>query len=259
MSGQDAAAPVLETRALTKNFGALRVARDIDFQLEAGARHALIGPNGAGKTTFINLITGRLKPSSGQVLVAGQDISHLSEHERVKRGIARTFQINTLFPELTATDNLYLPIAERLGVAGRQLRPAAAHPAVLAEVELLLAAFGLEADARKPVRTLPYGRQRLLEIAIAIALKPTVLLLDEPTSGVPAGDSHIVMDMVQSLSREIAVLIIEHDMEMVFRFAERITVMVNGAILRHGSAAEIAADAEVRAVYLGEDGDGRTV
>ena len=129
---------------------------------------------------------------------------------------------------------------------------------MLAEVERLLAAFGLEDDARKPVRTLPYGRQRLLEIAIAIALKPTVLLLDEPTSGVPAGDSHIVMDMVQSLSREIAVLIIEHDMEMVFRFAERITVMVNGAILRHGSAAEIAADAEVRAVYLGEDGEGQT-
>ena len=258
MSRRAATAPVLETRALCKNFGALEVARDIDFQLEAGARHALIGPNGAGKTTFINLITGRLKPTGGQVLVAGEDISRLSEHERVKRGIARTFQINTLFPALTTADNLYLPVAERLGVAGRQLRPASAHPAVMAEVERLLAAFGLEQDALKPVRALPYGRQRLLEIAIAIGLRPTVLLLDEPTSGVPAGDSHIVMDVIQSLSREIAVLIIEHDMEVVFRFATRITVMLNGAILRQGSPDEIAADAEVRAVYLGEDGNGRT-
>ena len=250
--------PVLETRALCKNFGALQVARDIDFQLEAGARHALIGPNGAGKTTFVNLITGRLKPTAGQVLVHGADISHLSEHERVKRGIARTFQINTLFADLTAADNLYLPVAERLGVAGRQLRPAAAHPAVLAEVERLLDAFGLTGDARKPVRALSYGRQRLLEIAIAIGLEPSVLLLDEPTSGIPAGDNHIVMDVVQSLSPEIAVLVIEHDMEMVFRFATRITVMLNGAILRQGSPAEIAADRQVRAVYLGEDGDGRT-
>ena len=252
-----APAPVLETRALCKSFGALGVARNIDFSLAAGARHALIGPNGAGKTTLINLISGRLKPTRGQVLVHGEDISHLAEHERVKRGIARTFQINTLFMELSTVDNIYLPIAERLGVAGTQLRPATAHPEVVAEVERLLSTLGLEDDARRPVRELPYGRQRLVEIAIALALRPTVLLLDEPTAGVPSGERHFVLDVVQSFSRDIAILIIEHDMEMVFSFAERITVMVDGAILREDSPDAIAADEEVRAVYLGEGDHGR--
>ena len=257
MSAGGAAAPVLETRALCKNFGALGVARDVDFGLTAGARHALIGPNGAGKTTLVNLITGRLKPTSGQVLVRGEDISHLAERERVKRGIARTFQINSLFMNLPAVENIYLPIAERMGVAGKQLRSAAAHPEVLVEVERLLSALRLEDDALKPVRELPYGRQRLVEIAIALALHPSVLLLDEPTAGVPSAERHFVLDVVQSFSRDIAILIIEHDMEMVFRFAERITVMVDGAILREGSPDAIAADEEVRAVYLGEGSRGR--
>ncbi len=256
MSAGGAAAPVLEARALCKNFGALEVARDIDFRLAAGARHALIGPNGAGKTTLINLFTGRLKPTRGQVLVGGEDISHLAEHERVKRGIARTFQINTLFNNLPAVENIHLPIAERMGVAGHQLRPVAGHPEVTIDVERLLSAFSLDEDALKLVRELPYGRQRLVEIAIALGLRPKVLLLDEPTAGVPSSERHFVLDVVQSLSRDIAVLIIEHDMDVVFRFAERITVMVDGAILKEGSPDEIAADEEVRAVYLGEGGRG---
>ncbi len=249
-------APLLETRGLYMNFGALRVAVDLNFALEAGARHALIGPNGAGKTTFVNLITGALAPSAGSVLLDGEDVTGLSQAQRVKRGIARTFQITTLFRGLTVLENLYIPVAERVGAAPGMWRPAGARRDVIDEALGLLEMLELQDDASKPVRELAYGRQRLVEIAVALGLKPKVLLLDEPAAGVPSAESHIILDVIDGLPQDIAVLIIEHDMDVVFRFAERITVMVQGGVLMEGTPAEVAADQRVRAVYLGERHDG---
>ncbi len=246
---------MLETRGLNKNFGALQVAVDIDFALRAGARHALIGPNGAGKTTFVNLITGSLAPTAGRVLLGGEDITGLSQAERVKRGIARTFQITTLFRGLTVLENLYIPVSERVGAAATLWRPAGRRQDVIDEALTLLEMLKLEDDAAKPVRELAYGRQRLVEIAVALGLKPKVLLLDEPAAGVPSAESHIILDVIAGLPQEIAVLIIEHDMDVVFRFAERITVMVQGGVLMEGTPAEVGADARVREVYLGERRD----
>lgn len=248
--------PVLETRAVNKAFGALVVAHDINFSLEAGARHAIIGPNGAGKTTFVNLITGALRPDSGQVMMDGSDITTLPQAQRVKRGLTRTFQINTLFAGLTVLENLYLAVSENMGAAWTMLRPAGARPDVVAQAVRHMAMLKLGDDAQKTVAELPYGRQRLVEIAIALALEPKVLLLDEPAAGVPSAESHILLDAIDSLPEDIAILIIEHDMDVVFRFANAITVLVNGAVLASGSPEEIAANDEVRAVYLGEGGHG---
>jgi branched-chain amino acid transport system ATP-binding protein len=242
----------LETRALCKSFGALTVAEKIDFRLEAGARHALIGPNGAGKTTFINMLTGRLAPSSGTVLLGGDDITALGQSARVKRGLGRTFQINTLFRELSVLDNVALGIAERLGVAGRMWRSASSYGEVRDEALALLESLGLAGDAARRVLDLPYGKQRLVEIAIALGLKPSVLLLDEPAAGVPSLESARILEVLDRLPADIAILIIEHDMELVFRFAKRITVLVQGQVLCEGTPAEISTDQRVREVYLGE-------
>jgi ABC-type branched-subunit amino acid transport system ATPase component len=242
---------VLETRALTRRFGALNAVRDIDFGLDVGARHALIGPNGAGKTTFINLLTGTLPPTEGRVMLKGQDISHVPEARRVKLGIARTFQINRLFRGLTMLENVCIAICERKGVAHGMFRPAGAHADVIAEAMTLLTTLKLAEDAGRRISELPYGRQRLVEIAIALSLKPEVLLLDEPAAGVASAESHIILDAIDALPKHIAVLIIEHDMDVVFRFANRITVMVGGAKFAEGTPDEIAANPEIQAVYLG--------
>jgi branched-chain amino acid transport system ATP-binding protein len=242
----------LETIGLHKSFGALAVASNINFRLEPGARHALIGPNGAGKTTFINLITGRLAPSAGRILLGGVDVSGLSQAGRVKRGLGRTFQINTLFKGLSVLENVVLAVAEREGVAGDMFRIAGTGGTVIAEAYALLERLRIADDAMIPVKELPYGKQRLVEIAIALGLRPSVLLLDEPAAGVPSTESAIILEIVEQLPKEIAVLIIEHDMDLVFRFAKRITVLVQGAILVEGTPAEIASDARVREVYLGE-------
>ncbi len=247
---------LLETRTLSKNFGALRASREINFRLEPGARHALIGPNGAGKTTFINLLTGVLAPSQGRILLKGQDITQVAQAERVKLGIARTFQINRLFRGLSVLENVYIAVAERLGVAPGMIRPAGLRKDVVEEAMALLETLRLVDDALRPISALPYGRQRLVELAIALGLKPEVLLLDEPAAGVPSAESHIILDAVAALPKHIGVLIIDHDMDLVFRFAERITVMVGGAIFAEGTPKEIAANAEVRAVYLGQAGHG---
>jgi len=244
-------AALLETHALCKSFGALEVARSIDFRLEAGARRALIGPNGAGKTTFVNLLSGVLQPSGGRVLLAGEDVTRLAQATRVKRGIARTFQINQLFRGLTVLENVCIAVAERLGAGGGMWRPAGRRTEVVEEATRLIRRLRLEADAGRRVAELPYGRQRLVEIAIALGLHPRVLLLDEPAAGIPSAESHVLLEAIASLPQDIAVLIIEHDMDLVFRFAQRITVLVSGAILAEGSPAEIAANREVRAVYLG--------
>ncbi|HEY5898752.1 MAG TPA: ABC transporter ATP-binding protein [Burkholderiales bacterium] len=246
------AASALETQKLCKSFGALSVAEDIDFRLAPGARHALIGPNGAGKTTFVNMLTGRIAPSSGRILLEGHDITKANQAARVRRGLGRTFQITTLFRSLPVLDNVALGIAERDGVARRMWKPASRHTEITDEALQLLATLGLKDDARTPVQDLPYGRQRLVEIAIALGLKPKVLLLDEPAAGVPSQDSGRILEILGALPSDIAILIIEHDMDLVFRFASRITVLVAGEILVEGTPEEIASDSRVRAVYLGE-------
>jgi len=242
----------LETRALSRNFGALRAVREIDFKLGVGARHALIGPNGAGKTTFINLLTGVIAPTSGAILLKGRNITSVGQAQRVKLGIARTFQINRLFRRLSVLENVYLAVAERVGAAPAMLQPAGTRRDVIEESMRLLDTLKLAPHASRRVWELPYGRQRLVELAIALGLKPEVLLLDEPAAGVPSAESHIILDAIDTLPRDIGVLIIDHDMDLVFRFAERITVLVSGAVFATGSPREIGADPNVRAVYLGQ-------
>ncbi len=246
---------VLETRGLCKSFGALTVAEQINFRLEPGSRHALIGPNGAGKTTFVNLLTGRLIPTSGQVFIGGQDVTALPQAERVRRGLGRTFQINTLFKKMTVLDNVALGVAERLKVADQMWQPARALKAVRDESMALLELLGIAADAGLRITDLPYGKQRLVEIAIALGLQPKVLLLDEPAAGVPSMESDRILQALDALPTDMAILIIEHDMDLVFRFAKRITVLVQGEVLCEGSPQEIAADKRVHQVYLGEQHD----
>ncbi len=237
----------LETIGLSKQFGAIRVANDIHFRLEPGARHALIGPNGAGKTTFVNLLTGRLAPSAGRVLLNGTDITRASQAARVRHGLGRTFQINNLFPALTALENVRLAVAEHRGLL-------TSRRSLIEEAFATLASLGLHDEAATIVRELPYGKQRLVEIAIALASEPSVLLLDEPAAGVPGGQNGIIFDVIEQLPPAMAVLMIEHDMDLVFRFARRITVLVRGTILVEGTPDAIAADPRVREVYLGSRG-----
>jgi ABC-type branched-subunit amino acid transport system ATPase component len=242
----------LQTEKLCKSFGALTVAQNIDFRLEAGARHALIGPNGAGKTTFVNMLTGALAPTSGRILMNGQEITKTNQAARVKLGLGRTFQITTLFRRLPVLDNVALAVAEREGVARRMWKAAGRFTEIKEEAMALLATLGLADDANTPAQDLPYGKQRLIEIAIALGLKPKVLLLDEPAAGVPSEESKKILGNLDKLPPEVAVLIIEHDMDLVFRFAHQITVLVQGEVLVQGTPTEIAADKRVRAVYLGE-------
>ena len=249
-------APLLETRALCRRFGALAAVCDVDFRLEAGARHAVIGPNGAGKTTLVNLLTGVVQPTSGKVLLKGRDITTVAQAQRVKLGIARTFQINRLFRGLSVLDNVYIAVAERVGAAPSKFRPAGTRRDVVEESMRLLETLKLADDASRRVSELPYGRQRLVELAIALGLKPEVLLLDEPAAGVPSAESHVILEAIDSLPRHIVVLVIDHDMDLVFRFAERITVMVGGAVFASGSPRDIGANPDVRAVYLGQTGHG---
>lgn len=244
--------PALHITGLSKDFGALRVANDIHFCLDQGARHALIGPNGAGKTTLLNLISGVVQPTSGTIRLAGVDITRMSQAERSRLGLARTFQINQLFHGLTVLENVCLPIAERTGVGRALFRPAGRHRQVTDEAVQLLRDLRLLDIALTPIHELAYGQQRLVEIAIALGQRPKVLLLDEPTAGVPASESQLLLEILEALSDDISVVIIEHDMDVVFRFARRITVLVGGCILTEGTPHEIANDAQVQAVYLGE-------
>jgi len=244
----------LQVEGLNRAFGALPVTRDVSLTLERGARRALIGPNGAGKTTLVNLITGVLKPHSGRVLLDGNDITSTSQAERARRGLARTFQINQLFRGLTVIENLCMTIGERDGHCNNMWRSAGARGVVIEEALNHLDSLRLTDDALKLVRELPYGRQRLVEIAIALAQKPRVLLLDEPAAGVPSSESHLILDVVAALDPDIAVLIIEHDMDVVFRFAKEITVLVQGAVFTQGTPSEIMNNEQVRAVYLGQEG-----
>ncbi len=244
--------PALSTRGLTKSFGSLAVARDIELDIPAGARYALIGPNGAGKTTLINLMTGMLAPNAGRIFLGTDDITALAPELRVKRGLARTFQINLLFAGLNPLEAVTLAVAERHGIAGEFRRNLAAYGDIIDEAHDILVKLRLGDVCYRPTRELPYGRQRLLEIALALATKPKVLLLDEPAAGVPQEESGDIFEAVAGLSNELTLLFIEHDMHVVFRFATHIIVLVGGAVFTQGTPAEIAADPGVREVYLGK-------
>ena len=241
----------LETNNIGKAFGKLVVADNVSLALPQGARHALIGPNGAGKTTLINLITGTLAPDTGTVLLNGEDVTRLEPNARVKRGLSRTFQINTLFPQLTPLESAVVAICERNGTSVHWLSGLSKHTEAIDEAHDLLSKVGLGDDAVKPTRDLAYGQQRLLEIALALASRPKVLLLDEPAAGVPKSESAALFEVIAALPEDISILFIEHDMNLVFSFASRITVLVQGAILTEGTPDEIAHDPRVREVYLG--------
>ncbi len=243
--------PVLQTRGLVKTFGAFRAADGVSLNIAAGSRHALIGPNGAGKTTLVNLLTGFLTPTAGQVLLDGRDVTALPQHARVKRGLARTFQINRLFADLTVLESVTLAVLERRGLGARWWRPVAAHTEAVDEAAELLERLRLAHVANAQTRSLAYGKQRLIEIALALAAGPHVLLLDEPAAGVPTSESRELFETIARLPREVTILLIEHDMDLVFRFADRISVLVGGALLTEGEPEAIARDARVREVYLG--------
>jgi branched-chain amino acid transport system ATP-binding protein len=244
----------LAAAGLAKRFGALTVAEDVSFTLPVGARHALIGPNGAGKTTLVNLLAGTLAPSAGRILLGDEDVTALPPDRRVKRGLVRTFQINQLFPELTTLEAVALAVCERLGIAGDWRRRLPACGEALDEACALLRTVGLAAACHRPTRELAYGQQRLLEIALALAAAPKVLLLDEPAAGVPKAESAAIFEAIAALHPDIAVLFIEHDMHLVFRFATRILVMAGGRLIGEGSPDAIAADERVRLLYLGRRG-----
>jgi len=241
----------LQVSNLNKSFGGIVVAKDISFDLKPGDRKALIGPNGAGKTTFANLITGTLRPSSGSIRLDGKDIVHLKESKRVKAGVAKTFQITTLFKRMSVRENIRLPILERMGKSRAWFGRAEGNAEVEEEIDELLSQFNLQASADIAVQDLAYGQQRLVEMALTLALKPRILILDEPSAGVASSDSHIVTDAIERLPKDLSVLIIEHDMKLVFKVANRIVVLVNGAILTEGTPKEIGQDQQVRELYLG--------
>lgn len=242
----------LRTEALSKSWGDFAANSDISLAIPAGSRHALIGPNGAGKTTFINLLTGVYTPTRGKVFLNDEDVTAMPQHARVKRGMTRTFQINTLFPELTVLESVVLAILERKGKATQWWRTVCGQREEIDEAMALLTTLGLADCARSETRHLAYGRQRLVEIALALATQPKLLLLDEPAAGIPTGESRELFDVIDRLPRDVTIIFIEHDMGLVFRFAERITVLVGGKVLTEGTPAEIAADPRVKEVYLGE-------
>jgi ABC-type branched-subunit amino acid transport system ATPase component len=247
--------PILETKGLEKRFGGITAARDVNLSVEKGARHALIGPNGAGKTTVINLLTGVLKPTSGRIMLEGNDITDVAPYERVRRGMARTFQINQLFLDLTPLESVGLVVSERLGLGGDWWRVVGTKSAVTDEIVEVMERFRLTDIMHERTATLPYGKQRLLEIALAFACQPRVLLLDEPAAGVPEAERHELLATIEALPAEVTVLLIEHDMDLVFSFADRISVLVNGSLFVDGTPEDVARDPRVKAVYLGEELD----
>ena len=241
---------MLSAKNLNKKFGSLVVAQDIALELPKGVRFALIGPNGAGETTLMNLLTGMLTPDAGQIFLDGEEVTALRPHQRVRRGLARTFQINTLFPQLSALESVTLAVLERDGHAHNWWRGLPRFGAAIDEANAILAS--LKVPPARQTKELAYGQQRLLEIALALATRPKVLLLDEPAAGVPKDESAALFDAIDNLSRELTILFIEHDMDVVFRFASSIIVMVGGRILVQGAPDDIARDERVREVYLGK-------
>ena len=242
---------VLSASGLVMRFGGITATDNVSLDLKRGARHALIGPNGAGKTTLINLLTGVLTPTAGRIVLEGEDITRLAPHRRVARGMVRTFQINQLFDSMTPLETLALVVSQQAGLGAQWWQPLGSTRRVTERAGQLLEQFHLGDVAQQQTRQLAYGKRRLLEIAIALACEPRVLLLDEPVAGVPAGEREELLQTVAALPADVSVLLIEHDMDLVFSFADRMTVLVNGALLTEGDPDTIANDPRVKEVYLG--------
>lgn len=244
---------VLDLRGLKKSFGALKATDDVSLTLRKGEIHALIGPNGAGKSTLMGLVSGRIAPDAGQVRLQGADITGLSVARRARAGLGRSFQVSSLIPEFSARRNVMLALQARQGHSYRFLRPVMADRALRGEADAILGRVGLADRAGIETAFLSHGERRLLEIAVALALRPCCFLLDEPMAGLGAEGTARLVSFLTDLRHEAPVLLIEHDMDAVFRLADRISVLVYGRIIATGSAAEIRANREVRAVYLGEE------
>ncbi|MCW0232226.1 MAG: ABC transporter ATP-binding protein [Ferrovibrio sp.] len=242
---------IFEVQQLRRNFGGLVVTNDVSISMAKGDRIALIGPNGAGKTTFVNLVTGNLKPSSGSVKLAGEDVTALNSMQRVRRGLVRSFQVTRLFYDMTPEEHVSLAVLQREGKSGRMFGSHAGMREVMEETYDILGTLGLTALAQSRVSEIAYGQQRLLEIALALALKPKVLLLDEPAAGVPQSDTGRIEQALEKLPADLAVLMIEHDMDLVFRFAKRVVVLAAGTVIFDGSPSDVTNDARVREAYLG--------
>lgn len=247
----------LETEGLSKSYGALAVTQAVDLRLRGGSRHALIGPNGAGKTTLVGLLSGVIRPDGGRVSLFGEDITHLASAGRTRRGLVRTFQVTNLFPSMTVIENIYLAVAQQRGLAFSLFRPAASHGDVLDRVEQLIERIRLKDQALRRVSELAYGQQRLIEVAIALALEPRVLILDEPAAGIPTSELELLMSVVEELDPNIAILIIEHDMAIVRRFATEVSVLVGGKLMLEGPVCDVLASPELRRVYLGASQDAK--
>ena len=250
---------IFDVRNLKKTFGGLAVTNDVSLSMTPGDRVALIGPNGAGKTTFVNLVTGNILPNSGSVTLGGEDVTRRGPTERVRRGLVRSFQVTRLFSEMTPEEHVALAILQREGRSGRMFSSHRAMPEVMDEGHALLARLGIAQLARQRVSEIAYGQQRLLELALALALKPKVLLLDEPAAGVPQSDTARIEQAIADLPADLAVLMIEHDMDLVFRFARRVVVLAAGEIIFDGSPDAVTKDARVRQAYLGSYADARSL
>lgn len=250
------AEPVLRMQDLARHFGGLKALEEVSLEVPEGQRRGIIGPNGAGKTTLFNVITGEMQPTRGKVFLRGQEITGLRPEQIVKRGLSRTFQRTNLFPGLTALENVRLALQEREGVSPVLWRSVESFPQLRAEAVELLSSFGLQHLAGEPVRHLSYGDQRQLEMVMALALSPSVLLLDEPTAGLSVAETASMVSMIRSLPGHITLLIIEHDMDVIFSLVSHLTVLHYGRVLADGPAEEVQGNERVLEVYLGVGEDG---
>ena len=244
---------LLDIRGLRKRFGGLVASDGIDLNVQAGEIHALIGPNGAGKSTLIGQIGGALASDAGTIVFSGADVTHRPAHERAAMGLARCFQITSIFPGFSVLENLALAVQARSGSSFRFWRPVRREEALHAAAAEILAAVGLGAQAQRPARALSHGEHRQLELGLALATAPKLLLLDEPMAGMGAEESTRMLELIESLRGRYSILLVEHDMDAVFRLADRISVLVAGRIVASGEAEAIRANVEVRVAYLGED------
>src|SRR6267143_6816888 len=244
---------MLEVRGLTKNFGALRASDGIDLDVREGETHAIIGPNGAGKTTFISQLAGDLRPDSGRIVFAGEDVTRLRAPRRARKGLARSFQITSIYPEFSALANVALAVQAHAGHSFRCWRDARRDEALLAPARGVLEELGLGPRAPVQAANLSHGEQRQLEVAMALATRPRLLLLDEPMAGMGAEESQRMIGFLSTLKRRHTIVLVEHDMDAVFRLADRISVLVYGRVIASDSPEKIKMNDEVRRAYLGED------
>ena len=241
------------SKTFSTSRGPFQALHGVSLDIEEGEFFGLLGPNGAGKTTLINLMTGVLDPTEGRITLDGQDITRLAPHQRVRRGLVRTFQINQLFNGMTPLETLAMVVSQHRGAGARWWQALGQDRAVAERCAQLLEQFHLTDVMHQRTEHLAYGKRRLLEIGIALACEPRVLLLDEPVAGVPAGEREELLQTVAALPADVSILLIEHDMDLVFSFAKRMTVLVNGTVLTEGDPDQIANDPQVKAVYLGHE------